>query len=318
MIDRITSFIAQHQLIPAKSTIILGFSGGPDSVFLLHLLSNMHHQGAIARIIAAHLDHQWRPNSTEDVVFCRKQADLYNIEFVSTTLAKVGTFKGSREEVGRAARRTFLTTLAGQHNASLIALGHHYDDQQETFFIRLLRGASLTGLTGMRPQQGLYIRPLLETKKSDILIYLHEERISYLNDPTNKSAEFLRNRIRMYALPSLRACDQRFDTSFARILSHLQETEDFLAQLTQTTFENLKVSYETPYQLSVPSFLECHPALQRRLLVHWLCQERVQFPVTTQFFDEIMRFLYQPGNGKHQLHKEWSLIKRNARMQLFY
>ena len=77
------------------------------------------------------------------------------------------------EELGRIMRRQFLTNVAKAHNASLIALGHHAQDQQETFFIRLIRGASLAGLTAMRPKQGIYIRPLLQTNKNDIIAILN-------------------------------------------------------------------------------------------------------------------------------------------------
>jgi tRNA(Ile)-lysidine synthase len=316
MFYRITSFIAQHKLIPEQATVVLGFSGGPDSVFLLHVLVRLRQEGTVKQIIAAHLDHQWRSNSADDVVFCRKQADLYNVEFVTSTLGEVGTFKGSREEIGRKARRAFLTTIVRQHAASLIALGHHYDDQQETFFIRLLRGASLTGLTSMKPRQGLYIRPLLETKKADIFGYLQKHQIPYLSDPSNMSPEFLRNRIRQQGVPALRACDERFDASFSRTLASLQETENFLEAITKTTFEQLivrleeSVRGEAAYVISLPQFFAQHPALQQRLLVHWFCQEQIPFPVSKGFFNEIMRFLRQPGSGKHQICVTWTVVKQ--------
>src|SRR3990172_2797015 len=125
-------------------------------------------------------------------------------------------------------RRFFFESLVKEYNATSIALGHHADDQMETFFMRLIRGAQISGLIGMKPKNKLYIRPLLSISKAEIVNYLDENNISYMIDSTNQSDAFLRNRIRNAAIPTLKQADPRFENQFQRTLGNLQETESFL------------------------------------------------------------------------------------------
>ena len=160
----IDHFIERHSLIPKNSKVIVGLSGGPDSVFLLHLLAHKKNHGLVQDVVVAHLDHEWRPNSDEDVQFCHELAKKYDIRLVAAKMSDLSIslkFNGSKEEVARHARRFFFEQLRKKENADTIALAHHAQDQQETFFIRLIRGASLAGLTAIKPQHGYYIRPLL-------------------------------------------------------------------------------------------------------------------------------------------------------------
>ena len=220
LFDTIHSFANSHKLLADNQTIIIGLSGGPDSVFLLHFLAHLRPTYNLT-LVAAHLDHQWRENSADDVLFCRQLCDTLNIPLASNTISDLGLslkFNGSQEEIGRKARRFFLESVKAQQNAHTIALGHHAQDQQETFFIRLVRGASLSGLTGMKVKEKDYIRPLLATNKKVILEYLHANNISYLRDPSNESDAYLRNRIRKHVIPALQLCDTRFETNFASTL----------------------------------------------------------------------------------------------------
>ena len=141
--------------------------------------------------------------------FVNTYADSLASEYIQATPADIPLTKdtGSQEDRGRRLRRTFLEKIAKEHSADAIALGHHQDDQQETFFLRLIRGASITGLAGMKPRHGLYIRPLLDCKKESILTYLRTEGLSFLHDSTNEDDSFLRNGIRLNVLPALRSCD---------------------------------------------------------------------------------------------------------------
>ncbi|MBN1549638.1 tRNA lysidine(34) synthetase TilS [Candidatus Babeliales bacterium] len=306
----IKTFIKNNQLIKDRETIVLGLSGGPDSIFLLHLLAEYYKKGTI-KLIGAHLDHQWRTDSGKDTEFCKESCNELNVPFVSATAASLNLNlkKGSKEEQGRIMRRYFLETVAYEHKAQLIALAHHAQDQQETFFIRLIRGTTLSGLTGMRPQYGAYIRPLLETNKSDILKYLDDHKIAYLTDPTNVSDEYLRNRIRKRVMPALQECDSRFDQNFTRTMYNLQASEQVLEQLTLGTFQQLASKKNDGYQLTYKTLLQLHPYLQKRILMFWMIVERVIFTPTDTFLDEIIRFLLQPTSKAHTLHQTWKLVK---------
>ncbi len=318
MINQIHSFITQHQLLPDSGTVIVGLSGGPDSIFLLHVLTPLHREKKIS-LIAAHLDHEWRADSSHDVTFCQRVADELQIPFVHAKASELATTlkkNGSQEELGRKLRRTFLENVAHTHGAKAIALAHHLQDQEETFFIRLIRGTTLTGLIGMRPKHGLYVRPLLETNKVDILQYLHEHNIAYLTDPTNVSENYLRNRIRLKVLPALQESDARFNHNFLRTVHNLQAAEQVLDDLTRALFSEIATSTDGTHYLHLPKFFSHNDYLQKRILLYWLILEQVPFVPTESFFEEIVRFLKQPQEKDHTLHRKWSLIKEKNSVYL--
>ncbi len=313
MFQSIYSFVEKHSLIPRKSTIVLGLSGGPDSMFLLHFLCHLRDQGIIKKVIAAHLDHGWRADSAKNVAFCQQAAQTCNVPFISAHLKDIETnlrYKGSQEELGRRVRRAFLEKTRKAHHADAIALGHHLQDQQETFFIRLIRGTSLTGLCAMWPKRGDYIRPLLETNKIDIVRYLDDHNIPYLIDPTNLSPEFLRNKIRNTVLPNMRDCDERFDANFLSTLNRLQDIEQYLSQHTNTIFQTMTKEENGTLSLDITKLLAQPMSMQYRLLMQWLCAAHVPFPAAQPFLDEIIRFLQQPESKEHAIHHAWKIIKK--------
>ena len=359
MYKQINNYIDQHNLIPDNATIIVGLSGGPDSVFLLYFLKELAKQKNL-KLIAAHLDHEWRDDSSKDEQFCARLAESLNIDYVhdiASNFSATEKFGGSKEEFGRRMRRKFLESLAHKYNADAIALAHHLDDQEETFFIRLLRGTSLSGLTVMKPKAGLYIRPLLETQKKDIVAWLDKKGIEYLIDPTNVSQDFLRNRIRATVIPAMRECDDRFDKNFLSTLLKLQDADRLLDELTREKFreitnppngstclsgcsprteekksahhqtdttqkprkksspltvrgeqEHSDVSNHTG-KIAINKLLSLDPYLQKRILMHWLIVNKVPFTPQDSFFNEILRFLSQPGSKTHQIHEQWGIRK---------
>lgn len=311
-IKAITAFTDYHNLIPSESSIVIGFSGGPDSLFLLLVLAHLKEERKLT-LTAAHLDHQWRPESAQEVEFCRTAARAYGVPCVSGSADEFSStlkFTGSREELGRNMRRAFLERVAREVGADSIALAHHAQDQQETFFIRLIRGASLSGLTGMRPRSGMYIRPLLETNKQDMVGYLEQQHISYLTDPSNESSEFLRNRIRMNVVPALRTCDQRFDANFARTLTQLKKADDFIATIITHIFDELASIEQGVLRINLKKLFNVPLYAQQRIILHWLVQEQVPFTPQESFVDEVIKFLRTPAGGTHQLHTHWYITKK--------
>ena len=170
--------------------------------------------------------------------------------------------------------------------------------------MRLIRGASITGLAGMRPRHGLYIRPLLDCKKESILAYLNAEGLTFLHDSTNEDDSFLRNSIRLHVLPALRACDSRFETSFTKALVHIREAEEFL----ECTVQKALQESTQDLQLNLEQFLSLDPFLHHPVLLAWLIANKVPFTPSTALFDEIVRFMHTPGHS-HQIAPSWKLIK---------
>ncbi len=306
----IATYIEKKGLINDGARLIIGLSGGPDSVFLLHFLASLREEKKLT-LIAAHLDHGWRPESANDAQFCKELASNYNIPFIGKTITDLQLslkFNGSQEEIGRKARRAFFESVAKEHNATAITLAHHADDQMETFFIRMMRGASLSGLVGMKAQEGLYIRPLLETKKAVILAYLHENKITYLLDGSNQSDSYLRNRIRNTAIPGLQQVDARFDHNFNATHAHLAQTEEFLQELAQQTVRTI---CNESGSLAVDKLLALHPVIRHRVLINWLVAHRVPFTPSQGLLDEIIRFLEKPGDGQHIFYGKWTINKNS-------
>jgi tRNA(Ile)-lysidine synthase len=318
--QRVDAFCKTYNLIPDQSMIIVGLSGGPDSMALLHYLSELRESKKIT-LIAVHLDHEWRHNSRNDVEFCRHQTESLNIEYIPAKASELNfkpKFSGSKEDLGRTLRRYFFEKVKKEKNADLIALAHQQQDQQETFFLRLIRGASLSGLTGMRPRHGYYIRPFLGTSHTDIIAYLDALHVPYLIDPSNESDTYLRNRIRNHVLPALRSTDNRFEQNFERTLQHLKDADDFLDKLADQTLATISSFADRTLILDTKKFAQLDPVLQKRIIITWLIREHVPFTPTDRFINEIIKFMLIPTGKTHRIHQSWAIAKYKGLAQIHH
>ncbi|MBN2267081.1 MAG: tRNA lysidine(34) synthetase TilS [Candidatus Babeliaceae bacterium] len=318
LIEHVEVFSQKENLFNLGDTIVIGVSGGPDSLFLLHVLATIKLKYRL-NLIVAHLDHGWRPESAQEVLFCRENASRYNVPFVTGHAQEYsGQVKniGSKEAEGRAIRRLFFEKVKKEFNADKIALGHHRDDQIETFFIRLFRGSGLPGLCGMQPKDGDYIRPLLICKKEEIVEILNKLKIPFLKDPTNIDRRFLRNCIRLDILPTCRTCDERFEQSLLSTMARLREVESYIEdKVEERASEILKTKNGTPI-LNLKKWFGEHPFMQKALLARWLIDNKIQFTLSTAFLDEIVRFIHNQKSRSHQLGKTWVLEKMNGELRL--
>lgn len=310
--SRIFAFCKEQNLISPGATIVVGLSGGPDSVFLLHYLSGIRQEFNIT-LIAAHLDHGWRAESVHDAAFCQELAKQYKVQFILNHLKDTTVSFKVSEELGRKARRAFFEQVAKEHNAQAIALAHHADDQMETFFLRLIRGASLTGLAGIKAKDGLYIRPLLSISKHEILDYLHKHKIPYVIDESNQSDEYLRNRIRNQVIPALKVCDDRFEKNFANTHAKLVETEEFLQQLCAAQLHEMS---DENKGLDIQKLLALHPVLRNRVLINWLILHKVPFTPSQGLLDEIVKFLKKPTSKEHTFYAKWKITIKHGKTYL--
>lgn len=315
LFEHISQFCWEHNLITPGSTIVVGLSGGPDSVFLLHYLAALREKCNLT-LVAAHLDHGWRTESASDAEFCQKLAAELVVPLIIKNLKDAPVdfkYNGSQEELGRKARRGFFEQVAQEYQATRIALAHHADDQMETFIIRLIRGASLSGLAGIKAHDGLYIRPLLLVSKQEILDYLHVHQMPYIIDASNQSDRYLRNRIRNSVIPALKCCDDRFEKNFAQTHAKLVDTEEFLQELSHATLETIS---DENNSLDINKLIGLHPVLRNRVLINWLIMHKVPFAPSAGLLDEIVRFLENNKATTHTLYQKWQLIKNNNRVSL--
>jgi tRNA(Ile)-lysidine synthase len=185
----------------AGGSLVVGLSGGADSVALADALARVA-PGRALRVVAAHLDHGLRPDSSEDARFCAELACRLGIAF-RTDRAVVRAGRRGVEDAAREARYAFLRRIAREEQALAVAVAHTRDDQAETLLLRLLRGSGSRGLAGMRPRVGDVIRPLLGVSRAQVLDYLAARGLAWREDPSNADPAFLRNRVRHELLPYL-------------------------------------------------------------------------------------------------------------------
>lgn len=213
--------------------VLCAVSGGADSVALLLLLKEVADGGELT-LTAAHFDHRIRPASADDARFVRALCERLGVALVEGAgdvplLAR--TTRTGLETAAREARRAFLEKARIEANADVIATAHHLDDQAETVLMHLFRGAGPSGASGIRVRVGHWARPLLGTKKTDLVRYLEEYGQDWRTDETNAVPDTPRNRLRSEVLPSVLKIYPAAIESLGRFASISAEESDFLDAL---------------------------------------------------------------------------------------
>ena len=188
-------------------TIVVGLSGGADSVALVDALASLRRRRGF-RLVAAHLDHGLRSGSRDDAAFCAAFCATLDVPLRAATAdvrARAARERGGLEQAARRERYAFLRAVRDEEGAAAILVAHTRDDQAETLLLRLLRGAGATGLAGMRPRAGDILRPLLDVSRAEVLDHLRERGLAWREDPSNADPAHRRNRVRHELLPYLEA-----------------------------------------------------------------------------------------------------------------
>lgn len=272
IINKVRKTIKEHKMLSKGDRIVVGISGGPDSVCLLTLLQKLQDEWDIF-IHAAYLNHQIRKKEVQqETDFVKKLADRLNIKITIKSFdvpAYRSEEKLSIQEAAREIRYQFLFEVARKEKADKIALGHNADDQAETFLMRLMRGAGVSGLRGIPPvRDGIIIRPLIETTRSEIESFLTDKGIEFIIDSSNFKTVYLRNKIRLELFPLLR---KEYNPRLIKVLNNtcqiLNEEDDFLCQFSSTALSRVEEKKEKDkIVLALSKFTDNHPAIQRRIL----------------------------------------------------
>lgn len=207
MEKKVLAFILEEGLVKPGDCLVLGVSGGPDSMALLHIMAAL--RGSLdIDIAAAHVDHGLRPAAREEQDYVEAACRRLGVDFFKHRIDArriAAAEQKTLEEAGRDERYRFFREVARQIGAGLIATAHHRDDVAETVLLHLLRGSGLKGLRGILPRQGDVLRPLLGVDKEAILLYLKRGNIRYYIDESNADLSFTRNRIRHELIPLLQS-----------------------------------------------------------------------------------------------------------------
>lgn len=268
MREKVRKTIAQFHMFPRGAKLIVGLSGGADSVALLHLLHSWQEKENW-QITAVHIHHGLRGREAdEDARFAEDFCASLGIPCVVKRydVGKEAKLRGlGEEETGRILRYAAFREAAGGEGR--IAVAHHRKDQAETVLMRLCRGTGLTGLTGMSPVRGDICRPLLFCDREEVEQYCRENHLLWREDATNQQEKYTRNKLRLRVLPLLEEINPKAVAHIAETASLLAEEEDFLEQQAEAYFAQGKLpSAAEEIHLSREKLHALHPAMRRRVL----------------------------------------------------
>jgi tRNA(Ile)-lysidine synthase len=222
MIQTIKYYIEKNNLLNFGGKIVVGLSGGVDSVVLLSILHNLGYE-----CLAAHCNFHLRAEESDrDERFSAGFAASLPVPFFKRDFDTyaVAREKGiSIEMAARDLRYEWFETLRNDENAAAIAVAHHRDDNVETLLLNLIRGTGIKGLTGMKSRNGWVVRPMLCVSKVEILQYAQVENLSYINDSSNSLPEFMRNKIRLQVIPLLKTLNPSVNEALSQTMYNLNE-----------------------------------------------------------------------------------------------
>lgn len=262
--------------ISKDDSLLLGFSGGRDSVALLELLR----ERSFTKIILAHLDHGLRQESAGDARWVEKLADSHRLPSIIARVdvsEKASSQHIGLEEAARQARLAFFSDCARKHNTNKIVLAHHADDQIETLLFRLLRGAGSLGLGAMPVATTHFVgenslvllRPMLGIWRTQVDAYIQRHQLDFREDASNSQTDFTRNRIRHLLIPELERTMQRPVRDSLWRASELLRAESEFIDNAERELPPTGTQLDAGLLKSIPL------ALRRRRVARWLAEQNV-------------------------------------------
>ena len=267
--------ITQFHMLNAGDRVLIGVSGGPDSVALLHLLHKRAMQYGIS-LYVVHVHHMLRPEADEEAEYVEALAEQYGLPFrlYKVDVAEYAKLhKISLEQAGHEVRFRCFRDAKALWGINKLALGHHRDDRAESALLHIVQGCGLDGLCAMPPvdiwdeaDRSMLIRPLARVSKADVLAYCAEQQLRYYIDSTNLEPDCLRNQIRLELLPQMKV----YNPQIADVLVRMQDSASADLDYIETQVESLWQQYGSiqPDGALFPAevFRTQHIALQRRIM----------------------------------------------------
>ena len=274
MKQKVIETIRKYNLIKDGDKIVLGVSGGPDSISMLNILKEIKDEQIIKfEIYVAHINHMIREEAIDDEKFVEDYCNRNNIKCYIKRIdiikiandKKIGT-----EEAGRNARYVFFEEILKETNSNKIAIAHNKNDKIETIIMHLLRGSGLSGLKGIEPiRDNKFIRPLIECERREIEQYCEENNLNPRIDKTNFENEYTRNKIRNIVIPYIK---REFNPNIIQTLSRLSEvvTEEveYVDKQTQKTYQQMLVEKkDKQISLNLRKFNEQEKIIKSQLIL---------------------------------------------------
>ena len=255
--EKFLNTIKENNLIDKNDVIVVGVSGGPDSMTLLHLL-NKYKKIFEIRIIVAHINHLIREDSTDDEQFvenyCKKNDIVFYKKRVKVEEIAKKEKKGT-EEIGRIIRYNFFDEILEKEKANKIAIAHNMNDNAETMLLNLIRGAGLSGLEGIQPKRNeKYIRPLIYCKREEIENYCKINELNPRIDSTNKQNIYKRNIIRNELLPFLKELNPNIVETLSRTSIIARKNNEFIKEQVNIFYEKVAINDNNQIKINAKEF----------------------------------------------------------------
>jgi tRNA(Ile)-lysidine synthase len=308
MVRIVKNYIKRQDLLKPNDKIIVGLSGGSDSVVLLFILYHLGYE-----CIAAHCNFHLRgEESLRDEQWAAQWAaslrvPFYKQDFDTYSIAQKRSI--SIEMAARDLRYEWFEQLRQELQAEAIAIAHHSDDNVETMLLNLIRGTGIAGLTGIKPKSGRIVRPLLCVSKEEILHYAKTEKLTFITDSSNLQDEFTRNKIRHQVLPLLQSLNPSLNTSLLRTMEHLTE----VAKIYQSHITEAKKNV----------FNASSQTIDIQALLAYPSPESILFEILKEygFKKDVIQNIFQSienQSGKEFFSQKYKLIKDRTCFFLFF
>lgn len=293
--------------------LIVACSGGPDSKALLYLLLECRKFFNL-NLHVVHVDHGWREESAREAQQLQMEVHALGLNFHLQTLKDLP----AKEDIARGARYDFFKKVLEHTGAQAVVLGHQREDQAETVLKRVLEGASLTACGGMKTVsifRGMtLLRPLLAQSKSDLIRWLHQKKISYIQDATNLSPQYLRGRLRSSILPALeRSFGKSIIKNLCRLGERVQKMESHLNREIAPLWE--KVEEES--KISISLLQELDDATLEYFLKRWIEQQGIRLSID-QLAILVRMVRSSKGSLETATHRLETKHRKLALKELFY
>ena len=284
--QEVYKFITKYNLIENGDRIVLGVSGGPDSICMLDILNKIAEKKLIDfEIIVCHINHGLRENAVIDEKFVKTFCEKIGVRFFvkHADIKKTAEEqKRGLEETGRIIRYDFFEEILQKTNSNKIAIAHNSNDKVETIIMNILRGSGPAGLIGIEAKNGKYIRPLIRTKRESIEQYLIEQNIVARHDESNDENIYTRNKIRNIVLPFIKKeFNPNIIDTIERLSDIIKEQEEYLDLQTVKCYgdiclqelnltQNYKLNHENNSEIVIDlkKFNSLEKVMQKRIILH--------------------------------------------------
>lgn len=273
MIDAVLKTIEKYNLIEANDKIVLGVSGGPDSLFMLDILNNLKEKLHI-ELVVAHINHKLREEADSEEEFVKEFCKKINVEFYSKRIEVeeyANNNKIGLEEAGRKIRYEFFEEVLNKTCSNKIAIAHNKNDKVETMIMHILRGSGISGLQGIQAKtNNKIIRPIIEIDREEIEKYCKEQKLEPRIDKSNFDNIYTRNKIRNIVIPYIK---QEFNPNFIETMTRLSEViteeNEFLNKLTMGEYKNILIQQnEKEITLDLKKFNELDNIIKKRIILY--------------------------------------------------